>query len=205
MATINNSIRANCGYSSRDSILRNGRVAAHGDMASSGGLFQNVALQLIDVFKARGCAIPLAEELAKKVTGEIKARVQEVLRRLVLDARWVSGVIQFGDLTLDLQRHIFLRGDDEVHLSPKQFDLLALMMKNADILLSHSTLLRSVWGVEYGGELEYLRTIICTLRKKIEKNPADPEYIVSEPGIGYRFRIPASGARQLAHLERRYE
>jgi DNA-binding winged helix-turn-helix (wHTH) protein len=79
---------------------------------------------------------------------------------------------------------------EEIHLSPKEFDLLALMMKNAGVLLRHAKLLRSVWGPEYGGELEYLRTHICTLRKKIERNPANPEYIVSEPWIGYRFRIP---------------
>src|SRR5580765_6533078 len=82
------------------------------------------------------------------------------------------------------------RGDDEIHLSPKEFDLLAFMMKNAGVLLTHVKLLRSVWGLEYGGELEYLRTYICTLRKKIERDPANPEYIVSEPWIGYRFRIP---------------
>jgi two-component system KDP operon response regulator KdpE len=87
---------------------------------------------------------------------------------------------------------------DEIHLSPKEFDLLAFMMKNADVLLTHTKLLRSVWGLEYGGELEYLRPHICTLRKKIEKNPAKPEYIVSEPCIGYRFRIPKGSASQAA-------
>ena len=70
----------------------------------------------------------------------------------------------------------------------KEFDVLAFMMKNADVLLPHVKLLRSVWGLEYGGELEYLRTIVCALRKKIEKNPANPEHIVNEFGIGYRFR-----------------
>jgi hypothetical protein len=145
------------------------------DTASSGDLFQNVTSQLVAVFQALGCARPVAEDLAQKVTGDVKARVREVLRRLRLDATWISGVIQFGDLTLDLERHIFWRGGDEVHLSPKEFDLLALMMKNADVLLPHVKLLRSVWGLEYGGELEYLRTIVYTLRKKIEKNPATPE------------------------------
>ena len=82
------------------------------------------------------------------------------------------------------------RRDDKIHLSPKEFDLLAFMMKNADVLLTHVKLLRSVWGLEYGGELEYLRTYVRALRKKIEKNPANPEYIVSEHWIGYRFRNP---------------
>jgi DNA-binding winged helix-turn-helix (wHTH) protein len=122
-----------------------------------------------------------------------------------VDATWVFGLIQVGDLTLDLERHIFRRGDDEVHLSPKEFDLLALMMKNADVLQPHVKLLRSVWGLEYGGELEYLRTIVCTLRKKIEKNPANPEYIVSVHGIGYRFRVPARIARRFSQTEPRLE
>lgn len=107
----------------------------------------------------------------------------------------MSGLMQVGDLTLDLERHIFWRGEDEIHLSPKEFDLLAFMMKNVDVALTHVKLLRSVWGLEYGGELEYLRTYVCTLRKKIEKNPAIPEYIVSEPWIGYRLRNPSGVGR----------
>jgi DNA-binding winged helix-turn-helix (wHTH) protein len=176
-----------------------------GDTASSGDLFQDVTSQLVAVFRARGCALPLAEELGQKVSGEVQARVREVLRRSGRNATWISGVIRLGDLTLDLESHIFWRGDDEVHLTPKEFDLLALMMKNADVLLPHVKLLRSVWGLEYGGELEYLRTIVCSLRKKIEKNPANPEYIVCEPGIGYRFRNPASAAPRFAQTEPRLE
>jgi two-component system KDP operon response regulator KdpE len=108
-----------------------------------------------------------------------------------MGASWISGVIQAGDLKLDLERHMLWRRGDEIHLSPKEFDLLAFMMKNAGVLLTHVKLLRSVWGLEYGGELEYLRSCICALRKKIEKNPANPEYIVNEPWLGYRFRTPA--------------
>ena len=159
--------------------------------AVSADLFQNVTSQLLTLFRAQGCVLPIAEELAQKVTGELTARVREVLRRPGLGASWISGVIQVGDLKLDLERHMLWRGDDEIHLSPKEFDLLAFMMRNADVLLTHVKLLRSVWGLEYGGELEYLRTYVCGLRKKIEKNPANPEYIVSEPWMGYRFRGPA--------------
>jgi DNA-binding winged helix-turn-helix (wHTH) protein len=158
--------------------------------AASADLLQNVTSQLLAYFRAQGCALPIAEELARKVTSELTARVREVLRRPGLAESWVSGVIQAGDLKLDLERHVLWRRDDEIHLSPKEFELLAFMMKNADVLLTHTKLLRSVWGLEYGGELEYLRTYICSLRKKIEKNPANPEYIVSEPWVGYRFRIP---------------
>jgi hypothetical protein len=130
-----------------------------------GDLYQNVMSQLLALFRTQGCVLPVAEELAKKVTGELTARVREVLRRPGLAASWITGVIQVGDLTLDLERHMLWRGDDEIHLAPKEFDLLAFMMKNADALLTHVKLLRSVWGLEYGGELEYLRTYIWTLRK----------------------------------------
>ena len=106
-------------------------------------------------------------------------------------------MIHVGDLNLDLESHTLWHGNDEIHLSPKECDLLAFMMKNVDVLLTHVTLLRSVWGLEYGGELEYLCTYVCGLRKKIEKSPANPEYIVSEPWIGYRFRNPAGVARRL--------
>ena len=165
--------------------------------AASADLFQRTTSQLLALFRAEGCALPVAEELAQKVTGELTARVREVLRRPGLGASWISGVIQVRDLKLDLERHMLWRGDDEIHLSPKEFDLLAFMMKNVDVLLTHVKLLRSVWGLEYGGELEYLRTYVCALRKKIEKNPANPEYIVSEPWSGYRFRNPAGVARRL--------
>jgi len=159
------------------------------DRASS-DLLQNVTSQLLAYFRAQGCVLPIAEELAQKVTGEFTARVREVLRRPGLGASWISGVIEAGDLKLDLQRHVLWRGRDEIHLSPKEFDLLAFLMKNAGVLLTHAKLLRSVWGLEYGGELEYLRTYICTLRKKVERDPANPKYIVSQPWIGYTFRIP---------------
>jgi DNA-binding winged helix-turn-helix (wHTH) protein len=158
--------------------------------AASADPFQNVTAQLLAFFRAQGCLLPIAEELAQKVTSELTARVREVLRRPGLDASWISGLIQVGGLKLDLERHILWRGGDEIHLSPKEFDLLAFMMKNAGVLLTHVKLLSSVWGHEYGGELEYLRTYVRMLRKKIEKDPANPEYLVSEPWIGYRFRIP---------------
>ena len=89
--------------------------------------------------------------------------------RYELHVRLVIGVIQVGDLKLDLERHVLWHRGDEIHLSPKEFDLLAFMMKNANVLLTHVKLLQSVWGLEYGDELEHLRTYICTRRKKIER------------------------------------
>jgi DNA-binding winged helix-turn-helix (wHTH) protein len=176
-----------------------------GNAVSSNELFRNVTSQLLAVFRVRGCAASRAQELAQKITGEVEARVREVLRRPGMNSTWISGVIQVGDLRLDLERHTFWRGDDEIHLSPKEFDLLAFMMKNTDALLPHGKLLRSVWGLEYGGELEYLRTYVYTLRRKIEKNAANPEYIVNEPGIGYRFRNPAGSAPKFVQTKPRPE
>src|SRR6202035_3556271 len=81
-------------------------------------------------------------------------------------------------------------GQEEVHLSPKEFDLLGFMMKHTDPVLPHVKLLRTIWGPEYGGELEYLRTYVRMLRKKIEDDPAKPKYILTEPWVGYRFHNP---------------
>jgi two-component system KDP operon response regulator KdpE len=69
--------------------------------------------------------------------------------------------------------------------------LLAFMMRNQGVPLTHARLLRSIWGPEYGSELEYLRSYVKMLRKKIENDPAKPEYILTEPWVGYRFRNPA--------------
>jgi hypothetical protein len=152
--------------------------------------FKMLIPQLLALFRAGGCDPTLAEALAKKVVCHLTASVPVLLRRTnIRDAR-EPVLIQVGNLKLDLERRLFWRGDDEVHLSPKEFDLLAFMMKNVGVPLTHLKLLRSVWGLEYGGELEYLRTYVHTLRKKIEKSTANPEYIVSEPWIGYRFRCP---------------
>jgi two-component system, OmpR family, KDP operon response regulator KdpE len=164
-------------------------ISINADVVSC-DLFQSVTPQLLVFFRAHGCVLPIAEELAQKVTGELTARVREVLRRPGLGPSWIYGVIQAGDLKLDLHRRMLWRGDDEIHLSPKEFDLLAFMMKNPDAILTHVKLLQSVWGPDYGGELEYLRTYVHMLRKKIERNPANPEYIVNEPWVGYRFRVP---------------
>ena len=90
-------------------------------------------------------------------------------------------------LKIDFERRLFWRKGEEIHLSPKEFDLLAFLIKNAGFPLTHVKLLRSIWGLEYGGELEYLRSYVRMLRKKIEDDPDDPKYILTEPWVGYRF------------------
>jgi two-component system KDP operon response regulator KdpE len=122
---------------------------------------------------------------------ELTARLRAVLRRLRVQEAVEPSVLEAGVLKMDVGQRRLWRGEDEIHLSPKEFELLAFMMKNVGAPLTHLKLLRSIWGPEYGGELEYLRTYVRMLRKKIESDPARPEYILTEPWVGYRFRDPS--------------
>lgn len=120
--------------------------------------------------------------------GELLARVQAVLRR----AQWIEtpvreGQIVRGDIIADLERHrVSVRGGD-IELTPTEFNLLVYLMEHAGKVLPHQTILRNVWGPEYGREAEYLRVYIGRLRQKIERDPSDPEYLFTERGIGYTF------------------
>ena len=122
---------------------------------------------------------------------ELIARLRAVLRRTKANESAKTPVMQAGNLKIDFERRLLWKNDQEVHLSPTEFDLLAMMMNNAGAPLTHVKLLRTIWGPEYGNELEYLRSYVRMLRKKIETDPAVPEYIVTEPWVGYRFRNPS--------------
>jgi two-component system, OmpR family, KDP operon response regulator KdpE len=122
---------------------------------------------------------------------ELIARLRAVLRRTNLREAAAPEILEAGNLEIDLKRRTLRRGGERVHLSPKEFDLLAYLMQNEGVPLTHARLLRSLWGPEYGNELEYLRSYIKALRKKIESDPANPQYILTEPWVGYRFRNPA--------------
>jgi two-component system, OmpR family, KDP operon response regulator KdpE len=122
--------------------------------------------------------------------GELVARLRAVLRR-TLPENAGAKVLQAGDLEIDFDRRRLRRAGEEIHLTPTEFDLLALLMRNPGALLPHAKLLRAVWGPEYGEELEYLRAYVRTLRKKIEDDPAQPKYILTEPWVGYRFYNPS--------------
>jgi len=122
--------------------------------------------------------------------GELVARLRAVLRRIgSQDAE--ATVIQAGELEIDIDRRILRRAGQAVHLTPTEFDLLWLLMKNRGKPLTHAKLLRTVWGPEYGEELEYLRSYMKNLRRKIEDDPAHPKYILTDPWVGYRFENPA--------------
>ena len=121
---------------------------------------------------------------------ELVARLRAVLRRMHSREAAPPAVLTAGDLQVDLERHTLHRSGQPVHLAPKEFDLLSFMMQNQGIPLTHARLLASVWGPEFGNEVEYLRSYVKTLRRKIESDPSKPEYIVTEHWIGYRFCNP---------------
>lgn len=121
---------------------------------------------------------------------ELTARLRAVLRRTRAHEP-THTILTAGDLEIDLERHVLRKAGQPVHLAPKEFELLAFMMKNQDVPLTHARLLRSVWGPEYGNELEYLRSYMKMLRRKIERDSSKPEYILTEPWVGYRFRNPS--------------
>ena len=122
--------------------------------------------------------------------GELVARLRAVIRRTVSGDVAVT-VLQAGNLEIDFERRQLRKAGEEVHLTPTEFDLLALLMRNQGMPLTHAKLLRTVWGPDYGEELEYLRAYVKTIRKKIEENPTQPKYIVTEPWVGYRFHNPS--------------
>jgi two-component system KDP operon response regulator KdpE len=120
---------------------------------------------------------------------ELLARIGAVLRRLQPENS-DDLVLRVGELELDMKSHVLRRNGEPVHLTPTEFHLLALLMQNQGYPVTHTKLLRSIWGPEYGTELDYLRSFIKALRKKIEPNPAEPQYILTEPWVGYRLCDP---------------
>jgi two-component system KDP operon response regulator KdpE len=120
--------------------------------------------------------------------GELLARVRAALRRASAEARPAGTArLEAGDLCVDLEARIVTIGGTPVRLTPKEYDLLVYMMRNAGKVLTHAAMLRAVWGGESAEQVEYLRVFVGQLRKKIEPDPSRPRYIVTEPWIGYRF------------------
>jgi two-component system KDP operon response regulator KdpE len=125
---------------------------------------------------------------------ELLARVRVALRRVASDDEAESGQFKAGNLTIDYDRRRVLRDDTEIRLTPKEFELLSLLARNHDRVLTHRVILKAVWGPNAVEQPEHLWTLVGQLRKKIEADPADPRYIVSEPWVGYRFATVDSGS-----------
>jgi two-component system, OmpR family, KDP operon response regulator KdpE len=132
---------------------------------------------------------------------ELIARLGAVLRRTRTDIGGEPGILRAGALKMDLEHHLLWKGAEQIRLSPKEFELLSFLMKSQGVPLTHVKLLRAVWGAEYGDELEYLRTYVRMLRKKIEDDPAQPFYLMTEPWVGYRFNNPADTGPPVQSLD----
>ncbi len=122
---------------------------------------------------------------------ELLARVEAVLRRAASSEDVMTRPpFTCDDFTMDFQnRKVIVRGK-EIKLGPTEYKLLTQLVRNAGRVMLHTDLLRKVWGPEYGGETEYLRVYISYLRNKIEEDPANPKYILTEHGVGYLFKRP---------------
>jgi two-component system KDP operon response regulator KdpE len=120
-------------------------------------------------------------------TGELLARIRTALR-LSQDKTGAGSQLSFGSLFIDLAGHIVRKNNNLLKLTSTEFSLLAIMARNAGKVLTHQYLLKEVWGYSYSDQTQYLRVFVAQLRKKIEDDPAHPSLIITEPGIGYRFR-----------------
>src|SRR5262249_57197737 len=120
--------------------------------------------------------------------GELLARLRVVLRRSVAtqdDAN--SGVFRFGDVEVDSVRRKVVVSGKEVHLTRIEYKLLQVMIRHADRVLTHSQLLNEVWGPNQQDQAHYIRVYMTQLRRKLERDPARPKYLRTEPGVGYRL------------------
>jgi len=118
---------------------------------------------------------------------ELLARIRVALRRVFEAEAPEVERVQVGDIIIDFARHRVVRADEEVRLTPKEFELLALLARNADRVLTHRAILKAIWGPNAVDQPEHLWVLMGQLRKKIEPDPGTPRYLLSEPWVGYRF------------------
>jgi len=118
---------------------------------------------------------------------ELLARIRVALRRQFSEEQQETGRAEFGDLTIDYDRRRVVRDDEEIRLTPKEFELLSLLARNADRVLTHQTILKAIWGPHAVEHPEHLWVLVGQLRKKIEPDPSQPRYLLSEPWVGYRL------------------
>jgi two-component system, OmpR family, KDP operon response regulator KdpE len=135
---------------------------------------------------------------------ELTARIRSSLRRTrTTGALEIEDVITIGDLSINAARRVVQKAGSAIHLTPKEFDLLHYLMANRGLPITHERLLHTVWGPQYVGQVEYLRSFVRQLRKKLDDDAANPRYILTENHIGYRFADPADLPSATRKLESR--
>ena len=118
---------------------------------------------------------------------ELLARIRVALRRVFSEEEGDSGRATYGEVTIDYDRRRVVRYGEEIRLTPKEFELLSLLAHNADRVLTHRAILTRIWGTEAADQPEHLWVLVSQLRKKLERDPANPTLLVSEPWVGYRL------------------
>jgi two-component system KDP operon response regulator KdpE len=118
---------------------------------------------------------------------ELLARIRVALRRQFSEEDQGTGRSTFGNLTIDYNLRRLIRGGEEIRLTPKEFALLSLLARNAGRVLTHRVILKEIWGPQAVDHPEHLWVLVGQLRKKVELDPSDPKYVVSEPWVGYRL------------------
>ena len=152
----------------------------------------NVAIIMLTVHNTEAAKIEAldagADDFVTKPfsTPELLARIRAALRRVPV-SQSSSGRIRVGELVIDFGARTVTRKGSTSRLTPKELDLLRYLTQHANDVVPHRELLQAVWGPDHGDQVDYLRAFIKTLRKKIELNPDRPEYVTTEPWIGYRF------------------
>jgi two-component system KDP operon response regulator KdpE len=127
---------------------------------------------------------------------ELLARIRVALRRVDSEDTEEVGYFRAGDLTIDYDRRRVRRGETEIRLTPKEFELLSLLARNHDRVLTHRAILKAIWGANAVEQTEHLWTLVAQVRKKIEPDPTNPQYLLSEPWVGYRLSTGASDPSQ---------
>ncbi|MES2076932.1 MAG: two-component system response regulator KdpE, partial [Pseudomonadota bacterium] len=122
--------------------------------------------------------------------GELLARVRATLRRQRQPAQDQAGLVQFGAVAVDLQNRRVTRNGESVHLTPTEYRLLAVLVANAGRVMTNPQLLRAVWGPSQGENGHYLRIYMGHLRHKLEDDPTQPRYLLTETAVGYRLQLP---------------
>lgn len=123
--------------------------------------------------------------------GELLARLRAALRREV-DGEEEVPVIETADFTIDLAVKRVMKAGTEVKLTPTEWGVVEVLVRHRGKLVSQTQLLKEVWGPQYGEETNYLRVFIAQVRRKLEPQPSNPRYFLTEPGMGYRFQVPTS-------------
>jgi two-component system KDP operon response regulator KdpE len=152
----------------------------------------NVAIIMLTVHNTEAAKVEAldagADDFVTKPfsTPELLARIRAALRRIPV-AQSAPSRLRIGDITIDFAARTVARGTSSAHLTPKELDLLRYLTQHPNEAVPHRELLQAVWGPDYGDQVDYLRAFIKSLRKKVEPDPEHPQYIMTEPWIGYRF------------------